>query len=217
VSSEQAPPRIPKDRPGPEGGARDVNRRRRVTQICDAAMALFLERGLGEVTIDDIVKKARLAKGSFYRYFRDKEELVETLLGPMAEIFRAAAVILENTPTEFHSGAYVEMASAVANVVWSHPERLRLYLQESRGPAVGARRPIRQLADEIADRAVALGERSRKAAQHRDMDPRVVTLAIIGSSERLLYEHLTRRPFGDPTSVAVALVSIIEEGLRPRQ
>src|SRR5262249_20599641 len=160
-------------------------------------LALFLQHGLGEVTIDDIVKKARLAKGSFYRYFRDKEELVETLIAPMVEIFRAAALILENTPAEHPAPPYGDMAGALATVVFSHPQTVRLYLQESRGRAAGARRPMRRLADEIADRAVALGERSRKTGLYRDMDPRVVTLAIIGAGERLLYEHLTKKPFAD--------------------
>jgi AcrR family transcriptional regulator len=217
VSSQQKPPNLPQERPGPEGGARDANRKKRVAQLCEAALALFLQHGLDLVTIDDIVKKARFAKGSFYRYFRDKEQLVETILAPTVEIFRAAALILENTLPDQQGAAYLQVAGAIANQVFSHPDVVRLYLQESRGPAQGARRPMRRLADEIADRAVALGERSRKTGQYRDMDSRTVTLAIIGASERLLYEHLTRKPFADPLLVAAMLVSIVEEGLRPRR
>jgi AcrR family transcriptional regulator len=209
--------RIPKERPGPEGGTRDVNRRRRVTQLGDSALSLFLQHGLGEVTIDDIVKKAKLAKGSFYRYFRDKEELVETLLQPMVDIFRAAALALESTSPELQPGAYLQMAGMMANVVFSHPLLVRFYLQESRGPADGARRPVRRLADEIADRALKLGEASRRTGLYREMDSRVVTLSIIGAGERLLYEHLTKKPFADPIAVAAGLVSIVEEGLRPRR
>jgi AcrR family transcriptional regulator len=217
VSSEQKPPRTPKERPGREGGARDANRKKRVTQLCDAALTLFLQRGLGEVTIDDIVKKARLAKGSFYRYFSDKEELVETLLAPIAEIFRGAALVLENAAVESQATTYLDVAGAMANAVFSHPDVVRFYLQESRGPAVGARRPVRKLADEIADRALVLGERSRETGMYRDMDSRLVTLSIIGAAERLLYEHLTRKPFTQPLATAGGLVSIFEDGLRPRR
>lgn len=39
-----------------------------------AALALFLQYGIEAVTIDQIVDGARTAKGSFYRYFRDKTE-----------------------------------------------------------------------------------------------------------------------------------------------
>jgi AcrR family transcriptional regulator len=217
VSSQQLPRRVPRKRPGPEGGARDANRRHRVAQICEAALTLFLQRGLGEVTIDDIVKKARQAKGSFYRYFSDKEELVETLLEPIAQIFRGAALVLENATAESEGGTYLDVAGAMANAVTSHPDVVRFYLQEARGPAVGARRPVRKLADEIADRAVALGERSRETGMYRDMDSRLVTLSIVGAAERLLYEHLTRKPFAHPVATAGGLVSIFQDGLRPRR
>jgi AcrR family transcriptional regulator len=212
---------VPDERPGPDGGARDRNRRRRVAQLCDAALALFLKHGIGEVTIDDIVQRARVAKGSYYRYFRDKEELVETLLQPLAEIFRGAAAVMEQATTgerqhDGFSSAYLQMGGAIAGALLHHPELLRLYLQESRGPAVGARRPVRQLADEIADRAVALGRIARGSGIYRVLDTRVVTLAIIGAAERLLYDHLTREPIGDPLAVAAALISMINEGLKPR-
>jgi AcrR family transcriptional regulator len=217
MSSPPRAPRVPKTRPGPEGGPRDQNRRRRVKEVCEAALGLFLERGLGEVTIDDIVGAAGWAKGSFYRYFRDKEELVETLLQPLGEVFRAAAVMLAHAPPQQYTAAYLQMAMTLANAVFAQPDVVRFYLQESRGPAVGARRPVRQLADEIADRAVALGAIARQTGMYRELDSRVVTLAIIGAAERLLHEHLGRKPFDNPAEVALALVSIVEEGLRPRQ
>ncbi|MFT3756483.1 MAG: helix-turn-helix domain-containing protein [Pseudoxanthomonas sp.] len=51
---------------------------------------LFLERGLEDVTIDEITREAGVAKGSFYRYFKDKEELVRALLEPGRERIVAA-------------------------------------------------------------------------------------------------------------------------------
>ena len=50
--------RAPKERPGPPGGKRDVNRKRRTHAIARAALGLFLERGVESVTIDDIAREA---------------------------------------------------------------------------------------------------------------------------------------------------------------
>src|SRR6185369_14804290 len=122
--------------------------------------------------------KAGSSKGSFYRYFEDKEHLIEYLLEPVAEIFRAAAVVLENAPPELLEGAYFQMAMTLGRAVFTHPDVVRLYLQECRGPAVGARKPVRKLGDEIADRAVELGLVARATGRYKDMDTRVVTLAI---------------------------------------
>ena len=48
-----------------------------------AACASAIERGLGTVSVDDIMKAARMAKGSFYRYFDDQADLVTTMFQPV--------------------------------------------------------------------------------------------------------------------------------------
>jgi AcrR family transcriptional regulator len=53
------------------GGARRSPR----TRLLDAAIEIFARRGYGDVNVDEICKAARIAKGSFYRHFRSKEEL----------------------------------------------------------------------------------------------------------------------------------------------
>lgn len=44
--------------------------------IIQAAEALFMEKSVSKVTINDIVKKAGVAKGTFYLYFESKDHLV---------------------------------------------------------------------------------------------------------------------------------------------
>ena len=73
----------PDHRPGRVGGVRDLNRKERVKSLSDAALQLFLSRGLDVVTIDDITQMTGVAKGTFYRYFDDKEALVEALVAPV--------------------------------------------------------------------------------------------------------------------------------------
>lgn len=216
------PPRLPLHRPGPAGGARDANRRARLAQIADAALALFLEQGIPAVSIDQIVERAGVAKGSFYRYFRDKEELVGTLLEPLAlAIGRAftecrSALSRASSPEEL-SASYLELARAVAAAIAAEPRAALLYLQEARGPAAGARAPLRRLADDIADRAEQL---SRHACDHgllRKFDPRVQGLVVLGAVERLLYEFLSgRRIAARPEAVSAMVVSIILDGVRQR-
>jgi AcrR family transcriptional regulator len=46
----------------------------------DAALGLFSTRGTDAVTIDDIVREAAVAKGSFYTHFADKNALIVNLI-----------------------------------------------------------------------------------------------------------------------------------------
>ena len=49
-------------------------------KIFDAALAVFAEQGFHTATMDDIAKASHVAKGTLYRYFSSKEELLEQLL-----------------------------------------------------------------------------------------------------------------------------------------
>ena len=62
----------------------DTHRRRapeeRPTQILDAAFREFGERGLAGARLDDIAKRAQVAKGTIYLYFPNKEALFREMV-----------------------------------------------------------------------------------------------------------------------------------------
>lgn len=48
--------------------------------LLHAAYSCFLEKGFAKTTIDEIVQRAKVAKGTFYLYFSDKEDLMDHLV-----------------------------------------------------------------------------------------------------------------------------------------
>ncbi|EDY81475.1 transcriptional regulator, TetR family protein [Verrucomicrobiia bacterium DG1235] len=54
-------------------------------QIVDAAIGLFLERGVRKTTIQDIAKKAGVAVGTVYLYHKDKTAIVRRVAYAFAE------------------------------------------------------------------------------------------------------------------------------------
>jgi len=216
-----SPPRVPSQRPGHAGGKRDTNRRRKIRAICNAALELFLDDGILGVTVDQIVERAHLSKGTFYYYFRDKDELVATLLAPFASVFEEALDRCEqrlraaSTPPEL-AAVFLELATTVTSVIGSNPKLTLLFLQESRGSAKGGRRPVRELADSITARGIALSEVARHHGLMRNLDPRVGTMVTLGAGERLLFEHLSRGSVGDLGPATAVLVSILLDGVRIR-
>jgi len=60
--------------------ARSAERRK---VILDAALDEFAERGFEAARLDDVAKRAGIAKGTIYLYFRDKETLFQELLREM--------------------------------------------------------------------------------------------------------------------------------------
>ncbi len=66
---------------------RDPTGKRQI--IFDAALAVFAERGFHTATMDDIAKASGVAKGTLYRYFQSKEELLEQLLRSTSQALAA--------------------------------------------------------------------------------------------------------------------------------
>lgn len=48
-------------------------------RLLDAAYSLFIEKGVSSTTIAEICTEAGIAKGTFYLYFKDKEDILRTL------------------------------------------------------------------------------------------------------------------------------------------
>ncbi len=215
-------PRRPEQRPGPVGGKRDRNRRERTRALLEAALELFLERGLEAVPIDEIASRAGMAKGNFYRYFPNKEALVETLMVPVADPVREALLrcsrdLSEARSHQEHLAAYERLAASVVETLLRHLGPLQLYLQERRGPAIGARVAIRQFADELHERAVDL---TRVALEHgliEVTDPRISAAAVIGACEELALAALQGRldPV-EPDKISDTLIRLVVDGLRAR-
>ena len=65
------------------------NTRNTKGRIIAAAWKLFYEQGYEETTVEDIVFESETSKGSFYHYFKGKDELMGTLANVFDEKYEA--------------------------------------------------------------------------------------------------------------------------------
>ena len=221
-SRAHAPKRAARERPGEPGGRRDTNRREKIAALQDAALALFLRRSIDGVTIDDITSRAGVAKGSFYRYFADKTALVGALVAPLdeavAEMFEASLARLgaSRDPDDVFA-CYEVIAARLLLLLRDHPRVLRLYLQEARIPAPGARGPVARVSDRLATTAIAHATAVRARGFGEAYPPAVSALAVIGAGERLIHALLTGEhieEIGDPLRAAHDVISLALRGIR---
>ncbi len=73
---------------------REWNKEKKLQKITAAAYDLFAEKGIDNTTIDNIVQKAGIAKGTFYLYFSDKGQLVEEI------VFKKSSILLQKVMDE---------------------------------------------------------------------------------------------------------------------
>lgn len=210
----------PRKRPGPTGGKRDRNRHDQVRRLTDAALRLFLAEGTAAVTIDQIVVEAKMAKGSFYRYARDKADVVEQIMAPLVDEITA---VLDRCERTLHgarrdtlAAVYLELATDLSLVLGRHAPRVLLYLQEVRAPSPPTR-TFHELSDQLVSRAIVLTRIARDHGLIRAVDLDVVAWTVLGAIDALVFAYLRsgRITRADVPRVATELVTIVLGGVRP--
>jgi AcrR family transcriptional regulator len=68
---------------GHGAGRREQNKAENRAALLKAARAVFAEMGHGAAGVRDIVRRTDLASGTFYNYFKDKDEIFEAVVGEL--------------------------------------------------------------------------------------------------------------------------------------
>lgn len=92
------------------------------TKILDTALGLFEKNGTHLVSIDEIVKGAGVAKGTFYLYFKDRYDLISTL------IIEKASKYMSLLSDEYEPRDFGDVATSVRHYI----EYLSDFLQKNK-------------------------------------------------------------------------------------
>ena len=84
-------------------GKADLNKKLKMENLLNASFELFTSQGINKTTIQDIVNKAEVAKGTFYLYFKDKYDIRNRLIAhKSSQLFmQAYNAVNESGITEF--------------------------------------------------------------------------------------------------------------------
>lgn len=61
-------------------GKADQNKKLKMENLLNTSFELFTSQGINKTSIQDIVNKAGVAKGTFYLYFKDKYDIRNRLI-----------------------------------------------------------------------------------------------------------------------------------------
>lgn len=90
------------------------NKQRKLDQLLQAASALFVEKGMDLVSVSEIARKAGVAKGTFYLYFKDKEHLRDEILSEESlKLFEMADQKLKACPQPTFEASIVYLVDQV--------------------------------------------------------------------------------------------------------
>lgn len=96
-------------------------------KILDASYTLFINKGVNNTSIQDIVDKAEVAKGTFYLYFKDKKDLQERLITKLSsKLFNDAILELNKNFINNFEDQIIFIVNYIIDVLIKKPELISL-------------------------------------------------------------------------------------------
>jgi AcrR family transcriptional regulator len=191
-------------------GKREQTKVQNRQAILDAARELFGELGYETATVRDIIRRAGLAAGTFYNYYRSKEEVFAALaddgarrFGPILKGLRGQGHSFE-TFVELAIGAYFGfLADEHRNWAARRPaNEPHLHVQGATPEMAAVFAEVRDALEE------AIADREGPAA-----DPDYMAAACIAVAREVGDKMLERRPI-DTAGAAAFAVNMILSGLK---
>lgn len=143
-------------------------RQRTEARILESALAVFAEKGPDAPRIDDFIRAAGIARGTFYNYYRSTEELLEAtshvLEDALIESINIELERLENPLERLATGIRLWLRKAQEDAVWCR------FTVRVRRRAMGVER---ELGNDLRN--------AMRAGQIRTVDAQVARDLVVGT------------------------------------
>lgn len=173
--------------------------------ILDAARAVFARIGYDAANIRDIIRETNLASGTFYNYFKSKEEVFEAIADDSVQRFRPLLEAVRANSGDL--GTYIKAAYSAYFQFLANENSEAIKEGAPHLALIGVRVDTPQMkiiADEIrSDLEIVL---MKMGYAHIDTD--YLSAAAIGIAREMGDHMLKRRPI-DPEAAAVFATKII--------
>ena len=201
----------------PQSSWKDRRKKQLREELLGVALRLFRENGIHSTSVDDIVRTAGIAKGTFYLYFKAKADVVK-------EAMDALFAEMESRVNQAISLAAEDARVTLRAVIKAH----LAFLQENQGMLsilLSGRGPI--LADMPKDAAVAIRARSLATTvavyeriirtgmlqtHFREVDAKFVAHGLLGILSGLIYRALDSGETFE--GIDSAALELLEKGIK---
>ncbi len=188
--------------------------------ICEAALEEFVAHPFRHASVNRIVRRAGIAKGSFYQYFEDKTDLFRHLLQKAGEVkMRYLAPAMENVADSDFFTLLHDLYLRGLQMAIDHPryaalgkrliEDRALYVQIWAANAATAQDFFRP----FIERAIARGE------IRSDLDPALISWLVTtlsGHVNEYYLEHVAPQYDGRMMETVEQFIAFLRYGLQPR-
>lgn len=154
--------------------------------ILDSAIGVFARMGYHGARVSDIAREAGIAYGLVYHYFKNKEEILNTIFEERWSAFLEALDAIVDSPSSTRD-KLVSVAAMILNAYRLRPDWVKVLVLEiqrsSRFSEAGQIRAVGQLFKGV-ERILRDGQ--RRGEVRDDLDPEVACYIVIGGLETII-------------------------------
>jgi len=195
----------------------NTNNKSTEDRIMEHAIRLFLKKGYHGTTIEDITRSARLTKGSFYWYFRSKEDMLKRIFLKFEQLFLDKLIRSLN---EVQGGTLDKIAKFIRFIpafAYYNPELCVVFTTLS-GELVGTRHKIeteiRRIYKKYQDfLAELMMQGIKEGFIKKDLDPDLVASVIIAFHNGILFQWFMNKGRIDERAYVDTFNRVLLKGL----
>ena len=165
--------------------------------LLDRAKKLFSQRGYYQTQISHIIKNAKIARGTVYQYFKNKDDIFITLLQTAYDEWQAtiAEEMKAVDPANLHPEDYLKFRIRNSlNYFVKDPEFTNLVLRMGYGLPARLVRVLDRMDKEIIDQMAAeLGWAVKHGVVRKDLDVELTANLIHGAVSRIAYHYFVKK------------------------
>ena len=168
---------------------RESRKERKRQNLLAAAYGLFTEKGVAKTSVDEIVRRANVAKGTFYLYFQDKDQLLQQLVYDIsARVLEEAYAWLEERRTPDFVENVLLMLDYIVEYFKRNKLVLRLVERNFSWPMVA--RQMSERSDPLWDRLMSDLERSPQASRYSEEELFRISFVIVEMVGSVCYSSI---------------------------
>jgi AcrR family transcriptional regulator len=154
----------------------------RRSEVLNAAVNLFYERGYSATTIGDIADAVNLLKGSLYYYARSKQELLYEIINQVHEVAVDISNHVVSEPAEDSAEQLTTIIRRMVRFSLTDSKKVAIYFSEEKHLTVESRRVFLPQRLRFFQTLRDLVDHGRSTGQFRkDIDSRIAATLVIGA------------------------------------
>jgi len=168
------------------------SRSQRRAQLLSCARAVFAERGYHRSSVDDVIRAAGVARGTFYNYFESKRAVFQVVLEDLFEVVWASVASVQvdgdvDVPTQIEDNV-----RSLCRTLDERRGDLRILFNDAAGLDLEADAALASFYDQSHTRLATAFRNGQLLGFIAPGDPDVLALCLIG----VLKEYWARRVRG---------------------